>query len=143
MPNECISSDVTVGNPISLAKVPVFCPSVRLLPLLRKNYIISPYISTQISHSSHPSVSTPVSFRCPPLPPPPKLAKSWLPYSSNPHARWALGVEVYSRLFSRHPEIVPLFRCADMDSLSKRLSDLLQIVAMSFGDMWTVRETQV
>lgn len=68
-----------------------------------------------------------------------QLAKSWLLYSNNPNAKWALGVEVYARLFSRHPEIVPLFRCADMDSLSKRLSDLLQIVAMSFGDMWTVR----
>ena len=79
----------------------------------------------------------------PPLPPPPQLAKSWLPYSNNPHARWALGVEVYARVFSRHPDIIPLFRCADMDSLSKRLSDVLQIVAMSFGDMWTVKKTEV
>ncbi|CAN0467014.1 unnamed protein product, partial [Laminaria digitata] len=60
-----------------------------------------------------------------------QLAKSWLPYSKNSNSKWAIGVEVYSRLFSRHPEIVPLFRCADMDSLSKHLSDLLQIVAMS------------
>eukprot|EP00904_Undaria_pinnatifida_P005311 jgi/Undpi1/190/HiC_scaffold_1.g00187.m1 len=73
-----------------------------------------------------------------------KIAKSWLPYSVNENLRWGLAVEVYGRLFTRHPEVVRLFRRADMYSLSKLLSDLLQIAAMSFGDMWanmlTIRE---
>lgn len=52
---------------------------------------------------------------------------------------WAIGVEFYTRLFARYPNIVPLFRGADMDSLSKHLALTLDVVAQSFGDMWSVR----
>lgn len=59
-----------------------------------------------------------------------------------PKRKWALGVHFYVRLFERYPEVVPLFKGAKMDSLSKHFAEALELVVTSFPDMWNVRERE-
>lgn len=70
-----------------------------------------------------------------------QLLDSWEPYMKEPTMKWALGVQFYARLFKRHPELVPLFKGAKMDSLSKHFGESLEQVVNSFGDMWNVRKS--
>lgn len=66
------------------------------------------------------------------------MLDSWEPYKQSGNLKWALGVEFYARLFSQHPDLVPFFKGAQMDSLSKHFGQALELVATSFGDMWEV-----
>lgn len=66
------------------------------------------------------------------------MLDSWQPYMDSANLKWALGVEFYARLFAQHPELVPFFKGAEMDSLSKHFGQALELVATSFGDMWEV-----
>eukprot|EP00752_Nemacystus_decipiens_P005386 g4883.t1 len=69
------------------------------------------------------------------------VRESWKPYKDSANLKWALGVEFYARLFSQHPDLVPFFRGAQMDVLSKHLGQALELVATSFGDMWEAMPT--
>ena len=68
------------------------------------------------------------------------MLDSWKPYRDSTNLKWALGVEFYARLFSQYPDLVPFFKGAQMDSLSKHFGQALELVATSFGDMWEVSQ---
>lgn len=73
-------------------------------------------------------------YTCPPL----QLVDSWSPYASDTQEKLALGLEVYERLFSQYPDLVPSFQGVDMIVLSKQVTDILENVVKGFGDMWSV-----
>lgn len=71
-----------------------------------------------------------------------QVRSSWEPVTKAPQLKWALGVEFYAALFMKHPDLVPHFRGADMDALSKSFGEALELVATSFDDMWNVRDVE-
>ncbi|CAM9914530.1 unnamed protein product, partial [Hapterophycus canaliculatus] len=60
------------------------------------------------------------------------VRSSWEPLAKSPRLKWAVGVEFYAAIFMKHPDLMPHFRGADMDSLSKRFGEALELVATSF-----------
>ena len=71
-----------------------------------------------------------------------QLADSWAPYAASADAKRALGMEIHERLFTRYPDLLPLFEGADVVDLSKHLGESLEAVAKRIGDTCSVRETR-
>ena len=70
----------------------------------------------------------------------PQVRESWDTFSiDGDEARHALGSKCYMKLLERTPSFVPLFDGADMEALSLHLGTAVGAIAVSLGDLWSVR----